>query len=407
MMDKWGWILCLGIVLYRIGILLLLRSTYHPDEYYQYQEPATWLAHSLDAKDTIDHYLTWEWQFPYRIRSFSSLLTCTIGYRILHILNVKWPFVYTIWPRALHCFWTIIGDIALFSINKSIHISMDSKMSTEIATYAVCFHLFSGFLTYCCCRSLSNLTEMNSWIISLALFQQLFSGKLTDRTTRRIVLAFLALLCVQTVYLRPSSLLLWMPIMAPWLWMQSHQCWREDEKFWFIRVSIWIAVVGILLDSALYQELTLAPWRFITMNVGQNIAQVFGTTLWHWPLSEGIPVNTGLYCLLVPDMLMNWRSLRTSTPIFLRVWLLASLLFAVGLRIVTSHQEHRFLLPILPAVHSLLALAVVQYKQSSIGKAFFSSRWLDIMRRWMYVLVPLLFAAQLVGAIFLLQYHQV
>lgn len=57
MMDKWGWILCLGIVLYRIGILLLLRSTYHPDEYYQYQEPATWLAHSLDAKDTIDNYL--------------------------------------------------------------------------------------------------------------------------------------------------------------------------------------------------------------------------------------------------------------------------------------------------------------------------------------------------------------
>lgn len=131
---------------------------------------------------------------------------------------------------------------------------------------------------------------------------------------------------------------------------------------------------------------------------------------------------------------MNWRSLRTSTPILLRselsslpivasilriiiglfhllpwyrVWLLASLLFAVGLRIVTSHQEHRFLLPILPAVHSLLALAVVQYKQTSIGKAFFSSRWLDIMRRWIYVSVPLLFAAQLVGTIFLLQYHQV
>lgn len=123
----------------------------------------------------------------------------------------------------------LIHDLACF---RSIHISMDSKMSTELATYAVCFHLFSGFLTYCCCRSLSNLTEMNSWIISLALFQQLFSGKLTDRTTRRIVLAFLALLCVQTVYLRPTSLLLWMPIMAPWLWMQSHQCWREDEKFW-------------------------------------------------------------------------------------------------------------------------------------------------------------------------------
>lgn len=34
----------LFIVAFRVGLKLLCRTSYHPDEYYQFQEPALWLS---------------------------------------------------------------------------------------------------------------------------------------------------------------------------------------------------------------------------------------------------------------------------------------------------------------------------------------------------------------------------
>jgi hypothetical protein len=43
----------LFIVAFRIGLQLLCRTSYHPDEYYQFQEPALWLSKIAGVTNTF------------------------------------------------------------------------------------------------------------------------------------------------------------------------------------------------------------------------------------------------------------------------------------------------------------------------------------------------------------------
>lgn len=44
--------------------------------------------------------------------------------------------------------------------------------------------------------------------------------------------------------------------------------------------------LGVLVDSCLYGQMTVPPWRFFQANVLQGKALHFGTSAWHFAASE-------------------------------------------------------------------------------------------------------------------------
>ena len=78
------------IVIVRILVFILLSSSYHPDEYYQYNEPAYSLVFtSLSSSSS----LTWEWRENYQIRSFVPLIPLTTIYSLLRLTNLDYPII--------------------------------------------------------------------------------------------------------------------------------------------------------------------------------------------------------------------------------------------------------------------------------------------------------------------------
>lgn len=81
------------------------------------------------------------------------------------------------------------------------------------------------------------------------------------------------------------------------------------------------------------------------------------------------------------------------------IWMLTSALYPFLLRLVTAHQEHRFLLPILPAVHFVLAHVLLRTRDAA-GVRRPTLGWPSIM-------LAVTMGFHLLLGIYLLQLHQV
>lgn len=127
------------------------------------------------------------------------------------------------------------------------------------------FHLFSGFGMYTSSRSLSNVSEMNSWVICLALFHHLLSTPPSSTSNciyRRFILVFIASNIVYSIFARPTSALLWV-VMGLWLWgfasnvssvaenvfMTRYFVWSNSEKYWVCIQLLIIPSYNKLLDQ--------------------------------------------------------------------------------------------------------------------------------------------------------------
>jgi hypothetical protein len=71
-------------LLYRVLVLLIIRTSYVPDEYFQHQEPAFKAAFPECITE-----LTWEWSNNYRIRSYLPLLPLIWGYSLCSFFLVN------------------------------------------------------------------------------------------------------------------------------------------------------------------------------------------------------------------------------------------------------------------------------------------------------------------------------
>ncbi len=72
-------VLLLKLLLFRGIILLIIQTTYVPDEYYQYPEPSFHIAFPHSHQQN----LTWEWGENAKIRSYMPLLPLIGLYRLV------------------------------------------------------------------------------------------------------------------------------------------------------------------------------------------------------------------------------------------------------------------------------------------------------------------------------------
>lgn len=72
--------LLIFLLISKLGVIVLLTVTsFVPDEYFQYGEPAYRFVFGPGI-------LSWEWQADYRIRSYIPLLPCIAAYTAEYIL---------------------------------------------------------------------------------------------------------------------------------------------------------------------------------------------------------------------------------------------------------------------------------------------------------------------------------
>eukprot|EP01031_Cornospumella_fuschlensis_P037508 gene37508-45551_t len=212
----------------------------------------------------------------------------------------------------------------------------------EFPALAVFVNLFSWSGLYMLNRSLANSLEYSSVLIGSFLLLRF--------ATYRDYYSFYSSLAavVFSTYVRPTAVLFWAPILIQILW-HFNGLFREVRFLMqIVAVSLCILLSCIIIDSTFYGEFTVAPWNFFVINVLEKKAAYFGVKPWHFAFTEGLPVVLALFFpllfLISPANLLAMAKLT-------RILLLSALSYVVLLQATSSHQEHRFYLPVIPYFH--------------------------------------------------------
>lgn len=102
------------------------------------------------------------------------------------------------------------------------------------------------------------------------------------------------------------------------------------------------------MDSTLlYDDWVLTPLNFLRVNVLEGISLFYGSSPWHWYLSQGLPLLFGIYLPFVFQE--SWYALKSSKGLnaSMKHQVLYVSLWMLVVYSSLQHKEWRFLYPIL------------------------------------------------------------
>jgi phosphatidylinositol glycan class B len=292
----------------RLLIATITRTGFVPDEYFQTIEPAFRAVHGYGIA-------TWEWLPQYRIRSYVSVLPYAAALLLLKVLGTGEDGTGTVLAcRSVQATVSAIGDVAFWKI---LHLTCGHRgsgdKSESLIHTAMLMYASSWSMGYCMSRTLSNSTEtalclVVGWLLlerhTYRHDKQCAGPNAGAPPSHRRALAGAVLASVLCVFVRPTSLLLLVP-----MWLHSLRTERLSE---FVSV---IAPAGIVfgglcaaLDSYFYcsmESVTITPYNFFRINFIENYAVKYGENVWHWYFSQGLPVMMGGYAPLLLGALLH------------------------------------------------------------------------------------------------------
>lgn len=377
-------------ILFAIGT----STNFVPDEYYQCMEP---------AYKKISGYgiTTWEWKNEYMIRSFVGLLHTVFFYHSACILGLSNSIdIMVRLPRISFAVISSIADVAYFLTIRDIF-----KDETMAMKY-FCVHLFSWSSLYCMSRTLANSYETALYMCSTYLLNDCIDS---DQPKFSNILGFI--LALISCYTRPSGILLFVPLIFNSLSLSKKQSWSNIMTI--LACCLSTLSICLMIDFYYYDNhsIVIPPLNFFTVNIVQNIASLYGVNTWHWNFSQGLPVMLGLYTLIVIYGIYRIRDFWIAMPHQIRFQLFVAVFYAVGLSLISPHQEFRFLLPCLPGFHLFISFIVFGNPNPASSPTFTegsSLLSLDINNniRKREFLMALLFVIHFLFAAFMSTYHQ-
>lgn len=392
---------------YRLFIGHIITTTYLPDEYFQTIEPAFRLIYNNNdiTNELWLSKLTWEWNHQYQIRSYILLIPYIIYFYIGKYFNIDTTNYVKFGPRLFQSVLASISDVILFliinkiynhdnKINNNIIVKSNKyKVNNNLYPYVIfIIHLLSWSYTYCISRTLANSIETVFQIIGLWFWLPYLLNNNNNNNKYIINITNLPLLAIFittiSVYARPTAILWWFPIGLTWLYLLK----INTTNLNFIYIIIKCIIIGIILillfigvDSYFYYIATnievikidfnkiinmdiisifnyfktyivFTPINFFNINIILNYASLFGVKKWYWTLIEGFPVMLGLYLpFTIYGIYSNFiYQTHSNIPQFMKYLILLSFFYSFSLRVVSAHQEYRFLLPCLPFIHGLI-----------------------------------------------------
>lgn len=146
--------------------------------------------------------------------------------------------------------------------------------------------------------------------------------------------------------------------------------------------SLAVLAISIVLDLLYYRNLTLPPLRFLYFNIAQSLAVFYGRNRWDYYLTEGLPLllttylpfgAIGIHHALSPPQ--NHPTF-TNSSVFTRSlkYQFATTCIIVPLVLsLIAHKEVRFIYPLLPLLHLLVASPFTTFFLPAVSPAVTSS----------------------------------
>ncbi|TVY23853.1 GPI mannosyltransferase, partial [Lachnellula hyalina] len=348
------WMLLLGL---RFINALCVRTFFQPDEYFQSLEPAWQMAFGSES----GAWITWE-----RMAVSAALFLTSGSFRAT---------VLAVLPNIVQAYFAAVGDYYTWQLSEKIY-----GRGSNANWASLLMTIFSPWQWFCSTRTFSNCLETTMTITALNFWPWKFSSdsvldesagvKETAVAPAKISifeepgsvkgLITSLLLAGTACILRPTNALIWFSIvMATITRFFSGSRLKPSDYLFLIRQVVLFGLVILFVsgisDRLYFGEWTFPPYQFLNFNVNQDLAVFYGRNVWHYYLSQGLPLLLTTYLPFALIGLWNSASLPAGNIRFL---LATTILVTVSTLSLIAHKEVRFIYPLLPLLHILAAPSI-------------------------------------------------
>jgi phosphatidylinositol glycan class B len=144
-----------------------------------------------------------------------------------------------------------------------------------------------------------------------------------------------------------------------------------------ISQSTFVLVTSSISDRLYFGMWTFPPYQLLHFNITQALAVFYGVNNWHYYISQGLPLLLTTYLPFVAPALWSSTSLWTAelSPRVsnIRFQLSCTIITMISTLSIVSHKEVRFIYPLLPSLHILLAPHVLAFFNAASYKSIIAN----------------------------------
>lgn len=174
------------------------------------------------------------------------------------------------------------------------------------------------------------------------------------------------LLAAIAVLLRPTNLLIWVPVLLltlrPAIVSPTATNPSTSIIITLIRETTLCGLLALALslasDRLYFGFWAFPPYKWLHFNISQSLAVFYGRNPWHYYFLQGLPLLCTTLLPFVLPALYHRPGSQTSTALRVLPWTVYT---TVGALSLISHKEVRFTYPLLPVLHVLGAPRVASF----------------------------------------------
>ncbi|ERS96786.1 hypothetical protein HMPREF1624_06995 [Sporothrix schenckii ATCC 58251] len=378
-----------------------VRTFFQPDEYFQALEPAWQLAHGPAS----GAWITWEWKHRLRASLHPVLFAgvyAGLEY-VLGLINLVGPlraYVVVAAPGLVQAVFTATTDFYVWRLASQLY-----GRGHNAAWAAFWLSVASPWQFYCGARTFSNGLEttltaaaLSFWpwqLLTAAVSDKPVSELLTNGGIRRLRLSLV--LAATAVILRPTNILIWLALITVTVTRltldggSSFLGAGVVGRLLLEAIGSGSLVLGVsaLSDRLFYGTWTFPAYTFLDINLTQDVAIFYGSSPWHYYLSQGLPLLTttalpfalyGLYDSLVAGpatkatpakavKAADGANVDPTRRANARKALSFVVVATVSSLSLIAHKEVRFIYPLLPVLLVLAAPHAAAFYSTVVATA--------------------------------------
>lgn len=328
------------LFLFRLLVALCTFSASHPDELWQFHEPAHFVVFGRG-------HLSWDWRAG--IRSFIFPLPLIVIFWFAKLFgdeNNLTDSIVHFAPILLKAFWAALIDLMTCRLAQKY-------FGPSAGKWALLFSLSSPAQADLGTRALSNSFETAMCAVVVYLWPM--RRREWNLKKWMVTLLLLGITCL----VRISALQMFLPA-ALFLFLYAP---NPAEVILSALFSIPVVIgLGIGVDSFFYGKFTVSWWNFFQWNIVQNISSFFGVepVYFYFKTLKSVLLRSALPFTLA-GLAVSLLKFRSFGPFFL---------FVLPYFLCSSaqpHKEHRFILPILPILLAYAAKGGLELETWATG----------------------------------------
>lgn len=314
--------LLLHLVALRVCSVLLVKTSFVPDEYWQALEVA---HHSAFGYGN----LTWEWSYGLRSYLYPSMFS--LVYRLLACLGLDYTVMLIYIPRVIQAAFSGIGDWYF-------HRFVEEHFGAPVAKFSLFSLLCNWFWWYCASRTIINSLECTA--LCIGLFYYPWSSKQKDK--HRAI--YFQIIAITMTVIRPTAAVVWIPLAM--LHILKGTVMRSFVRY--ASLSLIFLMFSTLIDYLFYGRFVFVLWNFFTFNFVKNLGVHYGSHPWHWYFTQGVPAIFGSQLPIVIYGVLFFSKLQSRGHAKVCNHLLMIAIVTCIAYSFVDHKEFRFILYLVP-----------------------------------------------------------